>query len=357
MIRLPGRALSGVLVSTLCLPAAMAEVVDFRGSASVRIDEFRDGTQTGVVETSDRFPETDPTLPVQVVGLLLPPLDPNDPDAGEDELAAAAAAAQFDDPTELDQPNPEEFAINLTLNSVSPVIAYRGQASAEEVRTVRFAPDELGPGTPAGTMVPLTGRLFVDGALAMLAVEGGRDLTGASVKLGVQVLQSGGGGTATVFNGSLELRGTANGATEVTATGGFPIESIVLSDLSLLDPDFGIFRVLVIPNIMIDYDYEAIVDEDIVLTATVSVDAMNLPGSTGVAAVIGTPTDTLDQVIGATAGAATGVKIREAVQSERAAPTGTLAFPEARGSGLCTLAGLGMMLTLTAGCVATRRGR
>lgn len=345
----------GALVGVASL--AFAEITNIRGFAEVVVERRVAGEVHERDSASERFPETDPDLPLQVLALLLPPLDPND--ALEPNLPGAAAiAAQFADPQDLVQPNPEEFAINLTLSSVAPQVDFVAKARIEETRTLLFAPGELGPGLDLGDTAPLTGRVFVDGALAVFAARADRDLTGAFVRLNVAVRQVGPGDVSeTVFEGSVELRG-ANGGSEVAASGDFPVASLILSDLGLLADDFAIFRLLIIPQLAIDYDFTAVVGEEFDLVATVTVDARNVPDEAGVAAVIGAPTDTLAQVIAATEGDPIAATVLSAVASERELPTGVPAFPDAQGPGLCAPLGFATLALLLVGLVrGASRGR
>jgi len=317
----PGVTLPLVLAA-LALPAA-AEIVSITGFTQAEVTEYRFDAPGDTDRASESFPGTAAELPLQVVARLL--------SAIADEEAAAAAAAQFADPRELAQPNPEEFAINLALNSISPHIRYQARAVSQETRGVVFAPAELGPFVQTGDTIDLTGRLFLDGALAIFAIDPDRDLSDAAVLLRVTVVQSShSGAEQTVFSGELELRGGTGGSATAVAAGGFPRRSVILTDLSSLVDDFAAFHVLIIPNITIDYDYTAVAGQEFSLRATVEVEAANVAGECGVAAVIGTPVDTLRSVVELTQGTEAAAKMISALETERAEPTGQPAFPEAQ---------------------------
>lgn len=342
-------------VSAATLPA-VAEITSFEGFTQVRIDE-RVASGTGdTITVTERFPGTDSVLPLQVVATLLP--------IDLDNLSAAAAAAQFADPTTVPTPNPEEFAINLTLDSVSERVSYVAEAITQETRNVVFAPGELRAGSQAGDTEPLIGRLFLDGALSVLAVNPQRNLDGAFVRMTVTVRRIVEDETQpvdeVVFTGSVELRGAAGGDTTVNATGGFPTDELILSELGALADEFGTFRVLIIPSIEIDYRYDAIVGQPFKLEATVKVDAENLADQTLVAAVIGTPTDTLNDVIGLTQGASLATKVVQLLGGERDNPTGLPAFggtPPVTPFGLCAPLGFASLFGLaTLLAVSARRG-
>jgi hypothetical protein len=315
-----GTALAVVLA--VLAPRAPADITSIAGFAQAEVTEFRFGVQGDTDRATESSPGTAIAFPLQAVAQLVSS-DPN-------EEAAAAVAAQFAYPGEQGQPNPEEFAINLALNSVSPNIRYECRALSEETREVLFSAGELGLFSNEGDAADLIGRLFLDGALTLLAVDPTHDLTGAYVRLRVTVVQSAEGqDDQTVFSGAVELRGTTNGDATVVAEGDFPTTQLVRSDLSIISQDFAAFHVLIIPNITIDYPYSAIVGQPFTLVAAVEVEAANVADESGVAAVIGTPVDTLSQVIGLTQGEQVAGNTLKIINDERENPTGEPAFPQA----------------------------
>lgn len=314
-----------VLAVVLGTSTAMAEITSIGGFTQVEITEYYDGAPRDTDRVTESLPGTASAFPLQVVAHLVS----SDYLAGDSsEEAAAMAAAQFADPRTLAQANPEEFAINLALNSVTSLISYDTHAVTRETRGVRFTATELGAlANPDGT-VDVTGRLFLDGALTILAADSAKDLTGAEVTLIVTVVQRvEGQSEQTVFSGEVALIGSTDGTATVAAGGDFPTSQLVLTDLSLTSTDFAAFHALIIPNITIDYSYTAPLDEEFTLEATVEVEAANVAGESGVAAVIGTPTDTLAQVIGLIQGDAVAAKTIAALESERDDPSGEPAFP------------------------------
>lgn len=315
--------IGAVLTITLgaLTPLASAEITSIAGRVEAQITEFRSGVSGESDVASDSYPDLKTTLPLQVAAHL----------SGGDTAgwAGGTIAAQFANPLELDQPNPEEFAMNLTLDSISPNIRYTAQALSEETREVLFSAGELGPQLEDGAVVPLTGRLFLDGALAIFAADRAHDLTGASVLLRVTVIKSvEGQEDETVFSGAVELRGAAGGDATRHAQGGFPTGPLVLTDLSILPGEFPAFHVLIVPDIRIDYAYTATVGQPFTLRAAVELEAANVGDGSGVAAVLGTPVGTLNQVINLTRGAQVAGEFVEALENERANPSGSPAFAQ-----------------------------
>ncbi len=309
-MRNAGRLTLLMALAAVAAPAP-AEILSIRGSAQATITETRFNEAGDRDEVIEQFPETSATLPIRVVADLL---------AAADELAAARAAVQFADPLELDQPNPEEFAINLALNSVTEHTRYETRARAQEIRELRFTAQELA--AAEGEMVPIAGRLFLDGALAVFSTDPTRDLFGANVTVTVRITQTTSMGDDEIFAGSIGIHGGVDGTATASATGQLPTETLILSDLSTISEEFAAFHVLIIPPLNIPYAYNAVVGETFTLTATVEVTAANLEREVGVAALIGTPADALEQVILVTQGDDAAAKMLGAIQSERQNPTG-----------------------------------
>ena len=342
-------ALSAAL---LVVGSASATILSFTGSASVTIREFVNGAAGQTTSDAGDFPTQD--LPVQVVTRVTS-TDLSNP-------SAAAAAAQFADPSSLSTANPQEFAINLTLNSVTPKVRYESTAVTSETRRVVFRAGELGRRSTDGQTRRVTSRLFLDGALAIISVIPGRDLTGANVTLKANITRRvTGAADETLFDGAVTLAGAENNGTKTLADGPFPTGRLILTDLSLFSANFQAFRVLIIPNVRIDYQYDVIVGQEFDLIATVTVEASNVPDNVGVAAVIGTPVQTLTEVLTATRGAQTAKEVVDAIESERANPTGDPAFestPSSSLGGVCGAFGVESLLGMALiGGAATRKLR
>lgn len=336
-------AVAGLALLYPVVPAA-AEITSIAGFVEAFIQEFAGGQEGNRTRATDSFPTTQSELPLQVIATFGTEV--------ASAPSAAAVAAQFADPRDLDQPNPEEFAINLTLHSLASDVRYDARAVSQETRGVLFSPGEIA-GTAEGDELTLTGRLFLDGALAIAARDATRDLTGAGAVVKVTVQQIGDSDPpTTVFSGEVSFTGSTAGQTQVGASGDFPTSALIFTDLSALDDDLDVFRLLVIPGVAIDYTFTAVVGEPLTLRATVEVEAANLEDNVRVAVVLGAPTDTITDVLGVTAGPDAARKFLDALQAERESPTGEPAFP-APGLGVCAPLGFGSLALLAAGCLCT----
>ncbi|MDX2200878.1 MAG: hypothetical protein SF069_18130 [Phycisphaerae bacterium] len=319
-------------IGGLSAVSAFGEVTAIRGTVDAIVQEIIGLSAGAREEVSDAFPETSADLPIVAIAEL----DSND------ENAAAIAAAQFQDPTLSAIQNPEEFAISMALFSESEGRSYQGRATGSEIRTVVFRPEEFF-GTEAGDQVDVRGRIFIDGALAIFSQEDLTDLSDANVRLRVRVEQSGSLG-GTVFDGSIDLVGAQDGQAGATRSGDLPDRAITIVDLGELNPDFGHLWVVVILPTQVDYDYSAIIGEEFTLTATFEVEAQNAPEGVGCAAIIGTPFETLTQVIDLTQSEAAANRLTTSIRNERDRPSGTrLNGQPINGLGLCPLTGLAMV--------------
>lgn len=305
----------GVLIALAACsvaPPAGAEVVSASATVSANVHEIRLGAPGAGDSVEQTFPDPASVLPLQIVARHVI----------DDETAAGLVAAQFSDPNTALTDDTDEFAIDLALSSVTPDASHEAHGAAEEVRQILYAAGELGP-EAEGETVQVRGRLYLDGALAVFADADVTDLTGAHVSFRVFVEKEADGLTETVFQGTLDLTGGPNRQVSTSVTGDFPILGIFNADLTGVDPDLAVFRAAVFPGLIVHYNYDAVVGQPLTLRAKVAVDAANVPGGSGVAAVIGTPVEALPEVISRTRGSAAAQKMVTALVRERESPTGT----------------------------------
>ncbi len=345
---MPIRCLLIALLVPGVAPLALGTVTAIRGSADVSVQEVVNGVDGNSEKAFDSFPETSTQLPLQVVARLV---------NGPPTIGAGVAAAQFADPRLVAGPNPGEFAINLSLDSVTPDIRHVSRATVIETREVVFNEGELGT-QPAGTAVQLVGRLTIEGTLAMFSADAGRDFRGARVALLTTVTRSQAGAIdEIVFSGQVILEGIEDGRVQVSTTGQFPASSLILTNLAGRVPSLFAFQAVILPNVPIVYSYDAVVGEPFELTATVEIVAENVAGNCGVAALLGTPTDLLADVIGATQGDATAKSLLAALADERAAPSGEPAIAPPPLVPFCGLLSFELLLPMAIAPLALRRGR
>lgn len=352
-------ALLAVCVSAVTGGAvARADVTSVEGVSRVVLEEFVQSKLRDRSEVSDSFPGTSEALPIRVAASLVSS-DPNRP-------AAAAGAAQLANPTDLNQPNPEDFAVNLTLLSRSADISYKADAFVLEKRRVLFRPEQIGPDAASGETLAFTGKFFLDGALVFFAGEADADLSEASARVEITVAtRSERDPNTVVFTDTIELIGQPGGEVLVTSSGTIPSTQLALSDLSGIVDEFGVFKTLVLPKLEIEFPYNAVLGEEFELRAAIKVLASAPGRGIGVAAVLGAPTDTVTRVIRITNDDAAALKSVNAIRAARDAavsnPAGAPGLAPPILGGLCGLFGFESALLLSAlacvGCLRSAAGR
>lgn len=308
---------AGVLVTVVVFvglgPAwASAKVLSTSGTANVSLNQRVSGQSNVVSDSATLDPNA--TKPAQVVVRQI--ASAND--------AAGLIAAQVAPPVASGE-RPEDFAINLALSSITPDIAHTAEGTVEQVREIVLEPNDV-RGAAVGSTVSVRGRVFVDGALALFAGREASDLSNSAAGLRLIVTREVGEQKTTVFDGRLSLRGAAGGDAQPLTQGDFPQRGVFLTDLSAVDPELSAFWVLVFPDMQVSYMYDAVVGQAFKLRANLQVTAEGQPNDVGCAAIIGTPFQSLLDIVAASQGEAAARKMLTAMEREIDDPSGTPAF-------------------------------
>lgn len=276
----------------VCLAqAAGAEVLKLTGSLEGKLTEIRGGLEGDVIEVREHFPETSSALPIQIFGHLL---------SKAPEAAAGAFAAQLADPATGGQTNPEEFSAHLALATSTSAAFHRARLLLEERRQVVFTEEELG--VSGGDTVEISGTFFLDGAVVLFAGEDEADLGTLGATIEIHVFQRDPSAPASepgqlVLQASIGLAGGPSGQVEVTRGGALASAPLQAVDLRVLFPEFSIFDVVRLSEIELDYEYEVAADQEVELVARMTVTGASIPGESGVAVLLGSDLDVLDEVL------------------------------------------------------------
>lgn len=333
--------LTVALAALLPVGVASAVIQSISAEAEVSLTEFVNDSQTANSSEAGFFPSSDQTLPLQVITERL----------SEDERAAGVVAVQFADPAAVDTENPQEFAVNLALTSESDTTRYTSSGSITETRSIVFNPGEIA-NTAAGDTLELVGTLFLDGTLSLLTADADRDISTMSATVNITVtkvpVDDPNAESSVVFSGGLSFTGTSDGNATAEVSGDFPTEGILVTDLSALLTEFDGASVLILPQIEVDYAYEAIVGQAFELVAKLEVSAENLADETAALILLGVPLDQLATVIGQVQDTVSAKQLIDALEAKRVQPEGTPAFtaqPTVM-PGLCGLLGFSSLLGL-----------
>lgn len=351
--------------------SATATVINTSASITTSVQELTGGVAGSVTNDNAQSVADLSNLPLLASGSL------TSTDLNGVLVSRGQAFGEFVDPTRLDQPNPEEFGLEVASFSNSDSVVYSVDSLVEELRTVIFttagnpiAAPEINFGL-FGTQT-IESRIFFSGAVVFWATQPNVDLTDMLGEVQIVVTRNDTG--ATLFTTTLSVAGQPGGAVNAGAQGPLQFEIVELSELATLGINGqslalleglerdGSFVVVVIPEQEHRYRYTVTADVPLVLRARFSARVLNKPGGTGVAVVLGRPFDNLAGFIGDALPGVNGAAMQRAVNDATASRTIGLvqsAATSTRGSacgafGLESAVLLGMLLFL--GIVRSSRG-
>lgn len=299
----PAARLTCVLFCLLVAAQAGAEVTSIQGSVRSTLEEILSDSGGDSIEVLENLPGTTNQFPLVAIAQLL----------DDAESGAGSVASQLADPATSNELNPSEFALNLALASADGTRHYAGTATSQEIREIVFTTSDF-PGTENGDSVRAEGRVWIDGALTIFSVDRDRDLSDAEVVVRVRVVHSADG---EVFAGQVRLAGSGAGAAVRTSDGRFATISTLVSEVGNINPDFGTVWIVVIPEAIVPYEFNGVIGQTFTLTATYELEAVNLPDGVGCAAVVGTPFETLAQVVAITQNQDAAARLKDTIASQR----------------------------------------
>lgn len=364
---LVNRSCAGVWVAAAaCLvfvQHARGEVIGTVASVSITVQELIDATPGSVTSDEDVLNATSSNLPLAATGSLI------STDLSGTLVSMGEALSEFSDPTRLDQPNPEEFGIEVACysNAAAESVAYRVSGLSDETRTIVFTADEIDFGND-GTQ-EIESRVFLSGAVILWSTEQGVDLSEMLGELSIRVSREDTG--ASLFSTTLTVTGTGAGGAAASSDGPIRFEEIGLDDLADEGVDAeslavlerveqaGTIMVILIPPQEHAYRYTVSANEPLDLKAELSAVVRNAPAGTGMAAVWGRPfqnlADFIEEGLPGVNGAALQQTLNAAVarrsiglvSEDDPNPTGARRFCGAFGFELAGLVGLAFALALT----------
>lgn len=291
----------------LAAPSVNAAIIGFDARASTTVQELLDGQAASVSSDLQEWDGIADVLPLQAFASVI-----------TSELAGPGGArgqavSDFDDPQRLDQPNPEEFGLEVAGFANVASVGYTVLSEGVERRIVLFTSPGANPEVPAeiefdadGTLL-VSSRVYVSGAVLVWALDENADLTGISAELGITVTQD--AATTPVFSSGLELQGGAGGTLTselntplVYELGGLELLVNESDEEAVEQVAAGLETVGTVAVVLISpqehtYSYPVTADRQTLLTAEFALRVRNVPGGTGVAAVLGRPFDTLADFI------------------------------------------------------------
>ncbi|MDO8632025.1 MAG: hypothetical protein Q7R41_16190 [Phycisphaerales bacterium] len=319
---------------------ALGAVVAVDASVVTAVQELIDGQPASVNADDDSRNADGSNLP------LLAAADVVSTDLEGSLVAHGRGFATFADPTRLDQPNPEELALETACFSNAESVSYLVTATAAETRTLRFARSEVAFASDGTRDVESV--IFVSGAIVLWSAEPGGesdqggsghgDLGGMSSEISF-VVSRGGGVEAPLFQTSLVVQGDDQGGVASEADGPIEFEAIGLNELAdrgvdeaTIDilqqvADQGVLMVLAIPRQEHIYRYVVGANEPFELSAKLEARIRNAPNGTGVAVAMGRPFSELANFIEQGLPGVKGGSLQRAVNDSVAARVGGNRMP------------------------------
>ena len=217
-------------------------------------------------------PGTGDTLPLQVIARL----------ADTENGAAGSAAAQFADPQTAEGPEPGGIRHQSRAEQPRPghLLHRAGQHRGAARRAA--AAGGRWPRRRGTDRASCSGRLFIDGVLAVFAVQDVTDLTGVTIDMHVTIVKEvQGQAEPSRFSRarSVDRPAGTNRAVDFAVEGGFPTSGIWTPTLPPWTRELGVFHVVILPNLIVDYPFAARVGQPFALRAKIAVEATTGPAA------------------------------------------------------------------------------
>jgi len=293
-------SLFSLLTSVFALSASGA-ILDTDAVVSTSVQELLDG-QPGSTTSDRKVLGQDAAVPRLAASASLMSTD-----LSGELTGLGQGFSEFSDPTRLNQPNPEEFALEVACFSAVPSVSYSVRGSVVESRRIVFATpgSELAPpeiGFEADGTREIESRVFLSGAVIVWSTQSLANLDELFGELRMKVSRE--GVDAPLFSSAVLVSGAQEGRVDITTEGPIRIEEVDPTTLFPTAPEvvsaLGTLFIVVIPAQEHAYTYTVTADEPLVLTATLTTQVRNLPDGTGIAATLGRPFENLAAVVNMT---------------------------------------------------------
>lgn len=283
-----------------------AAIVATDGTVSTIVQELLDGQPGSVNSDRETLDGDFSRLPLISSAAL------TSTDLAGGVVSLGQAVVELADPTRLDQPNPEELALEVACFSTAETVSYVVTGLARETRTILFTDSTATPAAPEIDFAlrstrEVESRVFLSGAVVIWSVGQRPDLSGMSAELYVSV--SGGPDGAPFFETSLAFVGGLADVAPPASIGPIRFERLGLDELINGGIDArsaeilravsqeGLLLLFMIPSQEHAYTYVVNANEPLTLTAEFETRVRNVPGGTGVAATLGRPFNELAEFI------------------------------------------------------------
>lgn len=285
-------------------------------------------------------------------------------DTGGSLVGSAQVAGIFTQPIfPLFLQPPSDVGLDVAAFSNDHHSYWTARGSGVETRSIAIAPSELSGVYLAGDTATIRSRVVISGVMLIASLNGGQDLSGASVKFQFSVTQRqpNASETTPIF-GAMTLTGGPNGTVTTHGEGIMALQFPPVVDFNGVIPDLPQVKAILFTGMTFPYQYEVAVDETFELQLIVGADIVTRDDGVGCAAIFGTPQIGLGEIFARTRDSDSGVRLQEAISAQVDTTGAAYVQPAAAPTpGICGLFGGNAALlgiaTIAAFAAAKRRTR
>jgi len=330
---------------------ARAAIMGVEGMVATNVQELIDGDPASV-SSDEESGDSSADFPLSAATEVA------STDLGGELIAMGRGIGVFEDPTRLDEPNPQEFALETACYSNAVDVTYLVTSETREARTVLFTT----PGNPLaepeiefrrdGTR-QIDSRFFISGAIVIWTLDLDSDddglpdqtLDGLEAEVGFTVDHD--GVSVPAFDTQLVIKGSGSSLDDSETSGPIVFEYVSLEELGALGVDDetlailesvaeqGSMTIVVLPQQQHVYRYRVTADESLVLNASITARIRNVPNGSGVAIAIGRPfselADFIEEAIEGVNGGSIETSLNRLIETR---DVGVIVSPRDTGGGL-----------------------
>lgn len=269
-------ALLCLVVLAFASQASPAAITGASGRVEASVEQTSAATGQIIDQALEETPGTTNILPAEADAGL-------DIATPSDLAGRLAALATVNLPGEMDPAETNDFDIEAAGLSTLEDRAFTSTARATQTRQIVFGASEFG--LAGGTRVQARSDFVLSAGLLLVTLpEGPQDVIG---QVSVVVRQQEGDETRTVLDGQIEVGFNADGQLEAVTRGDLMGQIVIPVDLSGESGEIDQAWLILLPGVILPYEYEATIDEPFSLTAEITATVDGPSGAQGGSVFVG----------------------------------------------------------------------
>jgi hypothetical protein len=272
-MRLARIAIFGLLCLVTFERCVQADVGSFTASSSSSIVQYQGGVEQQRQDLYKDYPAGGTGLPVEVSHTLV------GRDSSDQVSWTAFNRVLTNDP-QYNSNIPTDFITETAIGSAASDVTLNVSSHARQNRHINLLSSEF-PGLANGTAVTLKSAFTLDGALAAVVPTTASSAQGLQIKCNLNITKD----SSSIWNGSVEMTGKADGTFDVTTSGDFHDNDFVVAQNEV--PDLAKIWIVAFGDKELPFSYEGIVGESFDLAANLNFEYV-VPGGLGAGSAFGT---------------------------------------------------------------------